>query len=184
MEDYLRKKPCSHDQRILMPSGRPVFAQIGAADVPKQITSMSISCDGKDAPFFGRAAKIQELNDACATVSICPYPLHQAIRDQPTAAPSITQPGASTHKRQKHVDHSQTSAPQSKNSPQPSNGQKHQQKQAQQSAPSLAEQKQAVAATAYGSASRTEFLALHAFCAAKQSIAALQRVPRQRQGRR
>jgi hypothetical protein len=42
--------------------------------------------------------------------------------DQPTAAPSITQPGASTHKRQKHVDHSQTSAPQSKNSPQPRMG--------------------------------------------------------------
>ena len=43
-------------------------------------------------------------------------------------------------KSQKQVDHSQSSAPQSKNSPESSNAQKHQQKQAQQSAPSLAEQ--------------------------------------------
>ena len=61
MENYSRKKPCSHDQRILMPSGRPVFAQIGAADVPKQITSMSVSCDGKDAPLFRPCGQI--LND-------------------------------------------------------------------------------------------------------------------------
>jgi hypothetical protein len=60
--------------------------------------------------------------------------------NQPTAAPSIMQPGASAQKRQKHVDHSQRSAPQSKESPQSSNGQKHQQKQAQQSAPSLVEE--------------------------------------------
>ena len=59
---------------------------------------------------------------------------------QPTATPSIMQPGASVQKRQKQVDHSQSSAPQSKDSPQSSNAQKHQQRQAQQSAPSLAEQ--------------------------------------------
>ena len=61
--------------------------------------------------------------------------------NQPTAAPSIMQPGASAQKRQKQVDHSQSSAPQSKNSPQSSNEQKHQRKEAQQSAPSLAEEK-------------------------------------------
>jgi hypothetical protein len=72
-----------------------------------------------------------------------PQSSHQSsggANNQPTATPSNMQPGASAQKRQKQVDHSQSSAPQSKNSPQSSNEQKHQQKQAQQSAPSLAEQ--------------------------------------------
>ncbi|MGA7212867.1 MAG: DUF3300 domain-containing protein [Terrimicrobiaceae bacterium] len=52
---------------------------------------------------------------------------------QAKAAPSTT--GASTQKHQKHVDHSQSSSPQSNNSSRPSNGQKHQQKRNSQSAP-------------------------------------------------
>jgi hypothetical protein len=60
---------------------------------------------------------------------------HGEVSNQPAAAPSIVQPGASPQKHQKHVDDSQT-----KDSPQSSNGQKHRQKRAQQSAPSFAEQ--------------------------------------------
>jgi Protein of unknown function (DUF3300) len=40
--------------------------------------------------------------------------------NQPTAAPSIMQPGAPTEKQQKHVDHSESPSQQSDNSPQPS----------------------------------------------------------------
>ena len=60
------------------------------------------------------------------------------VKSQRTTAPSST--GASTQKRQKRVDHSQNSSPQSNNSPHPSNAQKHQQKRASQSATSLPKQ--------------------------------------------
>jgi Protein of unknown function (DUF3300) len=60
--------------------------------------------------------------------------------NQPTTTPSTMQPSTSTQKHQKHVDPSQSSSPQSNNSPHSSNGQKHQQKHAPQSAPSLAKQ--------------------------------------------
>ena len=55
------------------------------------------------------------------------------VNNQAKAAPPTT--GASTQKHQKHVDHTQSSAPQSNNSSRPSNGQKHQQKHDSQSAP-------------------------------------------------
>jgi Protein of unknown function (DUF3300) len=60
------------------------------------------------------------------------------VNSQRTTAPSST--GTSTQKRQKRVDHSQSSSPQSNDSPHPSNAQKHQQKHASQSATSLPKQ--------------------------------------------
>ena len=60
--------------------------------------------------------------------------------NQPTTTSSTMQPSTSTQKHQKHVDPSQSSSPQSNNSPQSSNVQKHQQKHAPRSAPSLAKQ--------------------------------------------
>jgi hypothetical protein len=54
------------------------------------------------------------------------------VNNQAKEAPSTT--GASTRKHQKHVDHSQSSAPQSNNSSRPPNGRKHQQKYDSQSA--------------------------------------------------
>ena len=64
--------------------------------------------------------------------------------DAPAATTNVQgeqgKPGASTQKHQKHVEDSQGSSSQSKTSPQSSNGPKHKQKQAQQSAPPIAKQ--------------------------------------------
>src|SRR4029077_2826988 len=54
------------------------------------------------------------------------------VNNQPPASP----PSVSTQNHQKHVSSSQDSPPRSNNAPRPSNGQKHQQKQAPQSPPS------------------------------------------------
>ena len=54
--------------------------------------------------------------------------------------PPASTSSVSTQKHQKHVDRPQSSAPRANNAPHPSNGQKHQQKHAPQSAPSRAKQ--------------------------------------------
>ena len=67
------------------------------------------------------------------------YQANGRANNQPTAAPSVKQPGAS-QKRQTHVDHSQSAVPKAKNSSQSSNRQKQQKERAPQSAPSLTKQ--------------------------------------------
>ena len=106
---------------------REVSAPAATANVPGE-QGKRLQSDGQ-----GRARNLSKH----------PQSSHQSnggANNQPTATPSIMQPGASAQKRQKKVDNYQSSATQSKNSAQSSNEQKHQQKQAQQSAPPLTEQ--------------------------------------------